>query len=128
MPGEPKEFSKSAQELIGEFRGIPFNEPRKMRRRPTKPIATLVDELLVKYQIGQHSCEQTIRDHWPEMVGVANAAYSHPVRMDRGQALLVLVSHGVVRNELFMHRDDILEKIRKLPGCDHVRELRLRAG
>jgi len=128
MPDEPKEFSKIAQELIGDLRGIPFDEPRNMRRRPTKPMAPLIEELLVKYQVGRHSPEQTIRDHWAEMVGTANAAYSHPVRIDRGRSLFVLVSHGVVRNELFMHRAPILGKIQKLTGCDHVREINLRAG
>ena len=128
MPDEPKEFSKAAQELIGDLRGIPFEEPRNMKRRPTKPMAPLIEELLVKYQVGRHSLEQTIRDHWADMVGAANAAYSHPVRIDRGRSLFVLVSHGVVRNELFMHRATILEKIQKLPGCDHVSEINLRAG
>ncbi|HUJ43701.1 MAG TPA: DUF721 domain-containing protein [Opitutaceae bacterium] len=128
MPGESHEFSKPAQELIGDLRGIPFDEPRKMKRRPTKPVAPLIEELLVKYQIGRRSPEQTIRDHWVEMVGTANAAYSHPVRIERGRSLFVLVSHGVVRNELFLHREAILEKIQKLPGCDQVRQLMLRAG
>ena len=128
MPDEPHEFSKPAEELIGDLRGIPFDEPRKMKRRPTKPVAPLIEELLVKYQIGRHSPEQTIRDHWVEMVGAANAAYSHPVRIDRGRSLFVLVSHSVVRNELFLHREAILEKIQKLPGCDQVRQLMLRAG
>ena len=99
-----------------------------MKRRPTKTMAPLIEELLVRYQIGRHSPEQTIRDHWAEMVGAANAAYSHPVRIDHGRSLFVLVSHGVVRNELFLHREAILEKIQKLPGCDHVRQLTLRAG
>ncbi len=128
MPDEPKEFSKAAQELIGDLRGIPFDEPRNMKRRPTKPMAPLIEELLVKYQVGRHSPEQTIRDHWVEIVGAANAAYSHPVRIDRGRSLFVLVSHSVVRNELFMHRASILEKVQKLPGCDHVLEINLRAG
>jgi hypothetical protein len=30
MPEEPRPFSKAAEELIGDFRGIPFTEPRKM--------------------------------------------------------------------------------------------------
>lgn len=128
MPDEPKEFSKIAQELIGDLRGIPFDEPLRMKRRPTKAMAPLIEELLVKYQVGRHSPEQTIRDHWAEMVGTANAAYSHPVRIDRGKSLFVLVSHGVVRNELFLHRAAILGKIQQLPGCDHVREINLRAG
>ncbi len=128
MPVGPIEFSKGAERLIGDFRGIPFTEPPRMRRRPTKAVAPLIDSLLVHYQIGRYSCEQTIRDHWPEMVGPANAAYSHPVRLERGRSLLVLVSHSVVRNELFMHREPILEKVRSLPGCEEVQQINFRAG
>lgn len=128
MPEEPPKFSKAAEELIGDLRGVPFQQPARMRRRPTKGIAPLIEELLVKYQVGRNSPEQAIRDRWPEIVGAANAAYSHPVRIDRGKSLFVLVSHAVVRNELFLHRAEIVAKIQKLPGCDHVRELNLRAG
>jgi len=128
LPNDEPAFSKGARELIGEFRGVPLDEPRSMHRRPTKAMAPLIEELLAKYHVGRHSCEQTIRDHWVDLVGAANAAYSHAVRIDRDRSLFVLVSHGVVRNELFLHRENILEKIQQLPGCAHVRELNLRAG
>ncbi len=128
MSDEPHHFSKSAEKLIGDFRRVPYSEPRRMRSRPVKDMAPLIQELLVKYQIGRHSTEQTIRDHWPELVGPPNAAYSHPVRIERNRVLLVVVSHSVVRSELFLHRAAIVEKIRKLPGCDHVQELNLAAG
>lgn len=128
LPNDEPVFSKNARELIGEFRGVPLDEPRSMRRRPTKAMAPLIEELLVRYRVGRHSCEQTIRDHWTDLVGAANAAYSHPVRIDRGQSLLVLVSHAVVRNELFLHREAILDKVGQLPGCGHVKEIRFVAG
>ena len=82
---------------------------------------------MVKYQVGRPSAEQTIRDHWPELVGAANAGYSHAVRIDKAQ-LLVLVSHSVVRSELLHHRAEILQRIRQLPGCEVVKSLTLRAG
>ena len=36
--------------------------------------------------------------------------------------------HAVVRNELFQHRQAILEKLQKVPGCTGIRGLALRAG
>jgi len=42
--------------------------------------------------------------------------------------LVVLVSHAVVRNELFLHRQSILEKLRKVPGCTAIKGLALRTG
>jgi len=128
MPDEPKEFSRTAEELIASLRRMPLEIPRGMRKRATKDLAPLIEEILVKNQIGRDSPEQTIREKWIEIVGPANAQYSHPARIERERSLVVLASHSVVRNELFHHRLLILGKVQKLPGCDHVREINIRAG
>jgi hypothetical protein len=126
MPDAPKEFSHEVENLIASFRGLPEDESRA-RHRPTQDLAKLIDELLIKHRISHDSLEHSIREKWPELVGAPNAAYSHPVVIERGQ-LLVLVSHAVVRNELFHHRLQILDKLRKLPGCGEIRGIMLRAG
>lgn len=128
MPSpEPHSFSKLAESLIGDLRGLGPEDPARSRKRPTRPLADLIEELLQKNQIGRSSPEQTIRDRWVELVGPANAAYSHPARIERNR-LVVLAAHAVVRNELFHHRDEIVSRIRQLPGCADVRSLNLRAG
>jgi hypothetical protein len=128
MPEEPKEFSRAAEELIASLRRLPLDIPRGMRKRPTKDLGPLISQILVDNQIGCDSPEQTVRDKWVEIVGSANASYSHPARIERGRSLVVLTSHSVVRNELFHHRLVILAKIQKLPGCDHIREINIRSG
>jgi hypothetical protein len=129
MTKEPFHFSKTAEELIGDLRGLSPRIPRKQKLRPTHHLAEVVDQLVTQYQIGRESPEQTIRDHWVEMVGAANAEYSHAARLERGgRTLVVIAGHSVVRNELFLHRQGIVEKIRQLPGCAGVKELNLRAG
>ncbi|MCC6414566.1 MAG: DUF721 domain-containing protein [Opitutaceae bacterium] len=127
MPDAPFQFSRVAEEMIGDLRQIPLNVPRRQIKRRTKGLAEVMDELLEKYKIGRDSPEQAIRERWPDLVGRANASYSHPVSIERGR-LLVLVSHAVVRSELFHHREAIAEKIRQIPGCKEVRNLNLRAG
>jgi hypothetical protein len=126
MPDDAKEFSREVENLIAGFRQLPTDDGRSKKRK-TINLAALIDDLLVKYRISHDSLEHSIREKWPELVGVANAAYSHPVVVERNQ-LLVLVSHSVVRNELFHHRMMILAKLRKLPGCAEIRGLTLRAG
>jgi hypothetical protein len=126
-PKAPHPFSKLAEELVGDFRGIPSDDPPRARRRATQPLADVVEQLLQKHQIGRDSPEHTIRDHWKEIVGAANASYSHPAMIERNQ-LIVLAAHAVVRNELFHHRDEIVTRIKKLPGCAHVKAINLRAG
>ena len=129
MPGkhEAHPFSKLAEELIGELRGIPTQEPPRTKRRPTQPLADVVEQLLQKHQIGRESPEHTIREHWGAIVGPASASYSHPATIERNQ-LTVLAGHAVVRNELFHHRGEIVARIKKLPGCKHIKAIRLRAG
>jgi hypothetical protein len=130
MPDAPQPhiFSKLAEQLVSDLRGgLTPEDPRRSIKRPTQNLADVVEQLLAKHQIGRPSAEQTIRDHWPEIVGVANATYSHAATIERNR-LIVLASHSVVRNELFHHREQIVTKIRKLPGCENVKSLNLRAG
>ena len=127
MPDQQHQFSKLADELVGDLRGIPSDDPPRSRKRPTQPLAVLVDQLLQKHQIGREAPEHTIRENWPAIVGAANASYSHPATIERSR-LIVLAAHSVVRNELFLHRAEIVARIRKLPGCDGVKSLNLRAG
>ncbi len=127
MADEPHSFSKLAEELVGDLRRLPYSEPKRAKRRPTQALSALVEELLQKHRIGRDAPEHTIRDHWVEIVGSASAAYSHPARLERN-LLTVLAAHAVVRNELFLHRDEIVARIRKLPGCATVKAINLRVG
>ena len=121
------QFSKSAERTIGEFRRILSDDPARMRRRPTKELGAVLEELMVKHRIGRSSPEEAVREHWTELVGGANAEYSHAARLE-GRRLIVLVTHGVVRNELFLNRAEIVARIQKLPGCSGVTELHIRAS
>jgi hypothetical protein len=127
-PKEPFHFSHNAEELIGDLRKLPFTEPRRMKKRPTKELAPLLQALLVKYHIGTNSPEHSLREQWPEIVGPAIAAYSHPVNIDPQGRLLILTAHSVARSELSTIRAGVLDKIRALPGCSHIKSLLLRAG
>jgi len=126
MPDHPMEFSRAVENLIADLRQVPADRSRSKRRKATE-LGAVIDELLVKYRISHDSLEHSIREKWTGLVGEANAGYSHPLTVERN-LLVVLVSHSVVRNELFLHREAIVEKLRKLPGCDHIRGLALRSN
>ena len=126
MSETTKEFSREIENLVAGFRELPEDKGRS-RKRPTQDLGALVEALMVKHKIGRASAEQTIRDNWVQVVGGAHAAYSHAVTIEANK-LHVLVSHSVVRNELFHHRQAIIAKIKALPGCATVRGLVLRSG
>jgi Dna[CI] antecedent, DciA len=128
MAEEPTNpLPKSAEQLISDFLQVPHDGSRS-RRRPTQGLAPLVEGILDKYRIGREAPEHTLRENWAQVVGHANAHYSHVAEIDARGRAVVLASHSVVRNELFHHRASIVEKIRKLPGCGHIREIHVRAG
>jgi hypothetical protein len=127
MPDEVHHFSKIAEELVGDLRGVAPNDPPRSKQRATQPLAALIEQLLVEHQIGRASPEHALREQWAAIVGAANASYSHPVRIERAR-LLVLAAHAVVRNELFLHREEIVTRIRRVPGCEAVKSLNLRTG
>ena len=37
-------------------------------------------------------------------------------------------AHAVVRNEIFHHREEILQRLRQVPGCEALKSLNIRAG
>jgi hypothetical protein len=127
MSDQTHQFSKLAEELVGDLRGMAFEESRRTVKRPTQELAAVIDQLMTKHQVGRPSAEQTIRDQWAAIVGPANATYSHAVAIERNR-LIVIASHSVVRNELFHHREQIVERLRQLPGCETIKSLNLRSG
>jgi len=110
------------------LRKIPSEDPKGIRRRPAHDLVELIDSLRAKHGIGRPTTEQAIRDQWPQVVGPANASYSHAVRVDERGRLVVHATHAVVRNELFLNRAEIIERIQRIPGCASIKHLHLAQG
>jgi len=127
MPREPHDFSRKVENLIAELRGVPGDQSRSRKRRE-HPLGESIDKLLHKYKIGVDAPDHTIQQHWGEIVGSANAAYSHPVRIDKSGRLLEQTSHAVVREELRLLETVLLQRVRQLQGCETVSGLVIRAG
>jgi len=117
-----------AEDLIASLRRVPSGDPRGIRRRPSRSLVELIDGLRAKHGIGQPTAEQAIRDKWPEVVGPVNASYSHAVRIDERGRLVVHATHAVVRNELFLNRAEIIDRISRIPGCASIKHLHLSQG
>jgi len=86
MSDEPHRLSRLAEDLISSLRRIPSEDPRGIRRKPSKGVSEVIEALKAKYGIGVPTAEQAIRDVWPQVVGPANASYSNAVRIDERAA------------------------------------------
>lgn len=128
MSDEPHRLSRMAEDLIASLRRIPSEDPRGIRRKPSKGVSEVIEALKAKYGIGVPTAEQAIRDVWPQVVGPANASYSHAVRIDERMRLIIHATHAVVRNELFLNKAEILDRVRRVPGCSGIKALHLVQG
>ena len=43
MPEEPHHFSRSAEKLIADLRGVPDADPKRQKLRPTRELSALID-------------------------------------------------------------------------------------
>jgi len=130
MPGqEPHPFSKTAAELIGDFRRVDATEPRRQVKRRPKSAAEVIEGIVNRYHLGDEaSPEQSLRDRWAEIVTPTLAAYSHVVEISKSGWLVVIVSNAVAKQELSNNRRIFLPKIKAVPGCETIKGLSLRAG
>ena len=124
----PPQLSKLAEELIGDLRGIETVAPRRQVKRATRPASDHIAALVNKFHIGQSSPAQALRDKWGELVTPTLAAYSHVAEISESGWLVVIVSNSVAKQELSNNRRIFLSRIKKIPGCDHIKGLNLRAG
>jgi len=124
----PSHFSKLAEELIGDLRGIPTVAPHRQVKRATRPAGDFIAVLVNKFHIGESSPAQALRDNWGALVTPTLAAYSHVAEISESGWLVVIVSNSVAKQELSNNRRLFLSRIKQTPGCDHIKGLNLRAG
>lgn len=129
MPQHPPDhFSKLAQELIGTFRGVPVDEPRRQVKRPTQSAANVMEGIVTKFHLGESTAADSLRARWPELVTPTLAAYSHVVEISASGWLVVMVSNSVAKQELTNNRRIFLPRIKAVPGCGTIKGLTFRAG
>lgn len=115
------------QRLLNEFKGLP-QDRLEYDVSSSKPIDSLIEVLINRYHIEQATPEETIMSHWRELLGETNAHRCSPVRLDAQQTLHIAVSNPTLRRELMFNQRTILQRLQQLPGCDHIRAIRLVAG
>lgn len=124
----PPQLSKLAEELIGDLRGIATVAPRRQVKRATRPAGDFIATLINKFHIGESSPAQALRDKWGEIVTPTLAAYSHVAEIAESGWLVVIVSNSVAKQELSNNRRIFLSRIKKVPGCEQIKGMNLRAG
>ena len=126
MANKPYKFSRQAQNLIANLRGVPENYSPIVRE--TVDMGSVFDKILTRYKIGIDSLEDQIREKWPKIVGLENAGHCNPVRIEREKTLVIAVSNPIIRQELQFNQAIILKNLKSLKYGNQIRYLVFRSG
>ncbi|MGJ8649617.1 MAG: DUF721 domain-containing protein [Opitutaceae bacterium] len=119
-------FSKSTEDMIADFRGLPHTVTASSRKDP----ATL-DSLLVllqeQYKLEKPTPERTLVENWEKVFGPKLAARCHPVRIKDEHTLIVSVTNQTLRSELQFQKRAVLKRIHGLENCGDIKDIVIRS-
>jgi predicted nucleic acid-binding Zn ribbon protein len=93
-----------------------------MRRSKTISLAEAVNDYIKEMNLGGKLSEVTIINSWEEIVGKAISSRTTKIYI-RDHVLYVHLNSSVVRNELFMLREAIREKLNSKAGSEVIKEI-----
>lgn len=126
MANKAYKFSRTAENLIANLRGVP--EDYSPIVRETVDMGDVLDRILNRYKIGVESLEDRIREQWTQIVGAENAGHCHPVRIEREKMLVIAVSNPIIRQELQFNQSIILNNLKRVKNGRQIRSLVFRSG
>ncbi len=120
-------FSRKTENLIANFRSLPEDRSKSLERT-AYPINSLVEVIIEKYRIGQTRREDIILKHWKSIMGIDLAQKCRPLKITKDNIVIISVSSTIIRQELTFHKYRIVERIRKLHGCQVIKNVAFKIG
>jgi predicted nucleic acid-binding Zn ribbon protein len=96
-----------------------------MRKSNTQTIANVIKDFLKDAQIEGKLKEVQVVNSWEELVGKVIARRTNRIYIKNGKLYLHMNS-SIVKNELLMHREGIIERINTNAGEEIIKEIVLK--
>ena len=93
-----------------------------MRRSNTQSLSEVLKEYIKENRIERKLKEVDVVQSWEKLLGKTVASYTRNIYI-RKKILFVEISSSVVKNELFMMREEIRRKINEQEGEEIVRTI-----
>lgn len=93
-----------------------------MRRSNTQSLSDVLREYVKGTSIERKLKEVDVVQSWEELLGKTIAHYTKNVTL-RGKILFVEITSSVVKNELFMMREEICRKLNEKAGEEMVEKI-----
>jgi len=93
-----------------------------MRRRNTQSLHEIIDEALKSLHIDGKIYETRLISAFPEIVGSGIASHTKNVYIQKG-ILFVQMDSAVIRNELQMMRQSLIEHLNRRVGHETIKDI-----
>ncbi len=120
-------FSRSVENLIADFKGLPRTAKGEAHFREPTELKHLLEVLNERYKFQQDSPERVLVENWNRIFGEKYAQRCSPLRIVNQNTLIVAINHPVLRSNLMMESRTYLARIQELPLCDSITRIVPRA-
>jgi hypothetical protein len=93
-----------------------------MRRRNTETIRDVIEQFLKQKKLDKPLFEKKIVDAWPEVLGKNIMNYTSNLAV-KNRKLYVTITSSVLRHDLFISRENIVESLNKHVGSHVIDEI-----
>lgn len=93
-----------------------------MRRSKTIPLSEALNDYIREMNFGPKLSEASVINSWEETVGKAISSRTTKIYI-KDHILYVHLSSSVVRNELLMLREALIEKLNQRSGSEVIKEI-----
>lgn len=96
-----------------------------MKRTTAKPIGDILQEFFKRPYVAAKVAEGRLSEFWLEIVGDYVADHTRDLKLEN-HILYVSVSSGVIRNELFFRRDELMKLLNDRAGVKLINAIIVR--
>ena len=94
-----------------------------MRRRNTELLGDVIMQFLKQRKLDKPLFEKRLIDSWPEVLGKNIMNYTTEIYIKK-RVLFVRLNSSVLRNDLFMSKENIVESLNKHAGNHVIDEIK----
>jgi predicted nucleic acid-binding Zn ribbon protein len=93
-----------------------------MRRKNTELLGDVIQQFLKQRKLDKPLYEQRLLNAWPEVLGPNIQSYTSSLSI-KNKVLYVSISSSVLRHDLFLSRQQIVESLNKHVGAEVIKEI-----
>ncbi|MDR3317656.1 MAG: DUF721 domain-containing protein, partial [Puniceicoccales bacterium] len=116
-------FSQKVENLIADFRELPRDNSMATLHEAYSA-EQLFRNILKKYTVKSDiKIESEIIENWPAIVGDTFCMLCTPHKISPDGALIIKVQNSVIRQELFLRKEEFLRQIRHFCPASYIKNI-----